>query len=183
MTDELVRLMPEIELIEDSDLRAKTLAVIAEAISLGGWKIEDLSLIPFTLLINPCPFSYLDHVRGVTATSIRIAIALRENYVGEQAFSVDMSTLISIALLHDVGKLLEYERNEKGEFVKSEWGKRERHPDSGANLAQKHGLPKKIVDGIRYHSHEGDGKRDTVEAIIVNHADFLNFEPVKIKYG
>ena len=36
---------------------------------------------------------------------------------------------------------------------------------------------------ILYPKSQLDGIRATLEAIIVNHADFLNFEPLKLKYG
>jgi len=32
---------------------------------------------------------------------------------------------------------------------------------------------------LNWDSKEGDGRRATIEAIIVNHADFVNFEPFK----
>ena len=32
---------------------------------------------------------------------------------------------------------------------------------------------------IAYHSKEGDLGKRTVEAIIIHHADFVNFEPLK----
>jgi len=183
MESTLLELLPEFELIADEELRQSAIDTLVDALNLGGWKPEDLEIIPFTLLIDPCPTSFLDHTRGVVRTSLAIAGALAAAYPDEKAFAFDRDLLIATALLHDVGKLLEYERTAEGVYVKSDWGKRQRHPDSGAELAEKHRLPKVVVDGIRYHSHEGDGKRDTVEAIIINHADFANFEPLKLTYG
>ncbi len=183
MEKTLTDVIPEFALIDDEKLKEGSLATFVEALQLGGWQPEDMAEIPFTLLIEPCPQSLLAHTRGVVRVSLAVAKALMAAYPDEAAFRYDEDALIAMALLHDVGKLLEYERTANGKYVKSEWGKRQRHPDSGAELAEKHGLPQKVVDGIRYHSHEGDGKRDTVEAIIVNHADFINFEPLKLKYG
>jgi hypothetical protein len=54
-----------------------------------------------------------------------------------------------------------------------------RHPVSGAAFAYKFGLPQEVVHIIAAHSKEGDGLRRTVEAIIVNHADFVNFDVLK----
>ena len=83
--------------------------------------------------------------------------------------------LIAGALLHDVGKLMEYElRN--GKVVKSEYGKQFRHPVSGSNLARDCGLPDGVVHIIYAHSHEGNNIKRSPEAIIVHHCDFIDFE-------
>jgi hypothetical protein len=78
-----------------------------------------------------------------------------------------------------VGKLFEYEK-ENGIFKKSAAGQLLRHPISGAAFGYKFGLPQEVLHIIACHSKEGDGARKTVEAIIVNHADFVNFETLKI---
>jgi hypothetical protein len=41
-------------------------------------------------------------------------------------------------------------------------------------------IPQEVLHIIAAHSKEGDGARRTVEAVIVNHADFVNFEALKI---
>jgi hypothetical protein len=77
-----------------------------------------------------------------------------------------------------VGKLFEYTRD-KDVFVKSREGELLRHPVSGAAFAYKYGLPQEILHIIAAHSKEGDGSRRTIEAVIVNHADFVNFDVFK----
>jgi len=183
MKDELLKVLPELKMIADEELRRKSVDTFVEALELGGWSPGDLDRIPFTLLIKPCPASFLKHTRSVTATALGIANLLAGAWPAEKAMEVNRDLLLATALLHDVGKLLEYERDGEGGYRKSANGKLLRHPASGAGLCMKHGLPDAVVHGVMYHSHEGDGIRATLEAIIVHHADFLNFEPLVLKYG
>jgi len=183
MNNDLLAIIPEITDITDESLRQKCIKAFQDALQIAGRTPAELAEMPFTLLISPCSVSFVDHVRRVTRTSLAIADALKDNWQGEDAMEVDRDILLATALLHDVGKVLEYEREANGNWRKSECGKLLRHPVSGAGICMKWGLPDTIVHGVMYHSHEGDGLRATTEAIIVNHADFLNFEPLKLKYG
>jgi putative nucleotidyltransferase with HDIG domain len=176
MRKQLETLMPELQLIRDPQLREKTTLVWVEAMKRSGWKIKDLAEMPFTLLIPYTDVNLIDHTRAVTLCSLRIAEVLAGAYGGRVTIHHDY--LLSGALLHDVGKLFEYKK-EKGKFVKSREGELLRHPISGAAFAFKHGLPQEIIHIIAAHSKEGDGTRRTIEAIIVNHADFVNFDVLK----
>jgi HD superfamily phosphodiesterase len=60
--------------------------------------------------------------------------------------------------------------------VKSEYGKKYRHPISGASLAKELGLPDEVALIIRAHSYEGDKLKRSPEAVIVNHSDFIDFD-------
>lgn len=177
MRKKLLSLMPEFEFIQDADLKEKTIKVWEEAIAAGGWDIADLLDMPFTLLIEKTAVNIITHTRAVTLCSMQIADVLLEEY--NERIRIDKDSLLSGALLHDVGKLFEYERD-NGIFKKSKEGQLLRHPISGAAFAYKFGLPQDVLHIIACHSKEGDGARKTVEAVIVNHADFVNFETLKI---
>jgi putative nucleotidyltransferase with HDIG domain len=177
MKQELFELLPELGEISDSELQEKTIKVWLEAMKGGNWKIEDLHLIPFTLLIENTSVNLIEHTRAVTMCCTEIAAALEEMYEGRVAINKDY--LLAGALLHDVGKLLEYKK-EKDKIVKSKEGELLRHPISGAALAFSLGLPQEVLHVIAAHSKEGDGARRSVEAVIVNHADFLNFDIFKL---
>jgi putative nucleotidyltransferase with HDIG domain len=179
MKERLLKVVPEIDLIKDEALREKVSATFLHALDRGGYCPEDIGAMPFTLLIDPCPVTMREHIRGVTLASIGIADALKKVYAGNAKMRVEPDTLIAGALLHDVGKFLEIERVEDGKFVKSASGRMLRHPLSGAALAFSHGLPEEVLHIIACHAKEGDGVRSTVEAIIVHHADFANFEPLR----
>lgn len=176
MKEELVTLFPEIEQIQDREIRQETLDTLLDAIKLGGWRPADLDVIPFTLLIKDTKVSFRQHTRSVTEMAIACAKILDEQY--KEHFRINFDYLISGALLHDVGKLLEYRRTGNN-FVKSSCGKLLRHPFSGAGLCTKHGLPDEVVHIVAVHAKEGDGGYRSPEAVVVHHADFINFEPLR----
>jgi len=154
----------ELQWIKNSDLRDKVIAVWKKAADMGGW--QNLDEVPFTLLIENSG-KLTDHTKRITNLAKCVYDAREEN--------LNEDYLIAGALLHDVGKLLEYE-NVDGKYVKSEHGKQFRHPVSGALLAKELGLPDEVVFIIYAHSHEGDNLKRSPEAIIVNHCDFIDFE-------
>jgi len=168
-------MFPEIDMIKDADLKEKTTAVIEDAVKIGGWNYDDLDRIPFTMLIEKTPVSFLAHTRAVAEVSIKNAEILNR-YYGDNF--VDMDAVVSGALLHDIGKLLEYKES-NGKFVLSDSAKYLRHPISGAALAYKHGIKESVVHIIAMHSKEGDSSKRTKEGIIIHYADFVNFETLR----
>ena len=173
MKEDILKLLPEIDKIKDEKLKEKVILTWEQGIKEGGWKIKDLEKIPFTLLIKDTKVNLIQHTRAVTNTSYEAAKILIEIY--GNLIELDLDMLLAGAILHDVGKLIEY-KEVKGKFVKSEKGKLLRHPFSGANLAAKCGLPEEVIHVIAVHSKEGDLGGRTVEGIIVYHADYINFE-------
>ena len=95
-----------------------------------------------------------------------------------KALEIDMDTVIAGAILADVGKLLEYEK-EDGEARQSVRGKLLRHPFTGVALAMECGVPDSVCHIIAAHAGEGELVKRTTEAIIVHHADFMSFLPFK----
>lgn len=176
MNEKLLQLFPEIEQIRDGAIRQKTLDTLRDAIELGGWSPEDLDAIPFTLLIKDTKVSFRQHTRAVTQMAMTCAKVMEKNY--QDYYRINTDYLISGAVLHDVGKLLEYRRTETG-FIKSPTGKLLRHPFSGAGLCTKHGLPDEVVHIVAVHAKEGEGGYRSPEAVAVHHADFINFEPLR----
>lgn len=172
----VVELLPEIGLITNRVLRSRVESAWQDAIESGGWTFADLKRIPFTLLIPDCKIDLIHHTRAVTRTAIGIAETLRAQY--GKAIALDMDVLVAGAILHDVGKMLEYAKHGR-KIGKSGFGGLLRHPFSGQALAYKHGLPAEVLHMIAYHSKEGDLGKRTAEAIVVHHADFVNFEPLK----
>jgi len=173
---QLVQNFPEFNLIQNEELRSKAINTWEAAMKLGGWSLDDLEKIPFTLLIPNCPVSFRTHTQAVTKVAIEAAKIMQDHY--DQYYKLNMDLLITGALLHDVGKLLEY-RFENGSYVKSDSGKLLRHPFSGAGLATKYELPDEIVHIIATHAKEGDSGYRSPESVIIHHADFINFEPLR----
>ncbi len=58
MRDEVRKLWPEIDWIQDKDLRENTLQTWVKAFEMSPLTPEDLQEIPFTLLIPNCPVSW-----------------------------------------------------------------------------------------------------------------------------
>jgi putative nucleotidyltransferase with HDIG domain len=176
MSQELLELIPEFNLIVDAALREKCVQTWEEGMRRGGWKTSDLDQMAFTLLIPDCPVNFVEHTRAVTLTCIGVADVFEKVYGDRNPVNRDY--LVAGALLHDVGKLLEYTRSE-GQTVKSELGARLRHPFSGVILAAEHGLPSEVLHMIAAHAKEGDLVRRSTEATILYHADFTSFETLK----
>jgi len=177
MREKLLELVPEFNLIQDADLREKSIKTWEVAMQEGGWSPDDLAKIPFTLLINPCPASYIEHIRAVTLTAVRTAEIFADIY-GERV-PVNMDYLIAGGLLHDIGKLVEYENREDGMTVTTYGGKLLRHPFSGMELAARCGVPVEVQHIIAAHAGEGDKMDRTTEATLINHADFMSFHSIQ----
>jgi putative nucleotidyltransferase with HDIG domain len=173
MKSEIRELIPEINQINDEDLKKKVISVWEEAINQGGWKVEDLHTIPFTLLIPDCKTNLIEHTRAVTNIGLVIAKILLMFY--KEQVKINLDLLLAGGILHDVGKLLEYAKDQK-KIVKSKTGKLLRHPFSGASLAYKHGLPDEVIHMIATHAKEGDEGYRSIEAMIIHYSDFINFE-------
>lgn len=154
--------------IENEALRDRVAECWTLAMERGGW--DTLEDIPFTLLL-PDAGEFTGHVNRVAAMAVAVA--------GERD-DIDMDVLIAGALLHDVGKLLEYERVDS-QVQKSSMGHIIRHPVSGAALATEVGLPSEVVSIIATHSKEGEFVERIPEAIVVHHCDFIDFHIAKGK--
>jgi len=168
--EQLAELFPELQEIGDLPLREGVLQTWKLALERGGWEASDLQEIPFTLLI-PTQKSLLEHTRRVTQMALAAA---------RERDDVNLDYVVAGGLLHDVGKLLEYER-QGGEVKKSRYGELVRHPVSGYALALEAGLPLEVAHIILAHSAEGEKVKRTPEAIIIHHCDFIDFEIAKGK--
>ena len=183
MEAKIREMLPEIGWIKSPEIQKVVIDCYIDALKTGGWDPEDMAKIPFTLLIPDCPFSYKDHVQGVT----RMAYAAMNEFNGIYApidakYTMDNDVLVAGALLHDVGKLIEYEKV-NGETVKSQIGKDLRHPFSGTGMAMRNNCPSQIAHCIAVHAKEGDGTLRSPEAVLINKADFMMFEGVKAFLG
>ena len=65
LRDEVLRIWPELEWIDDADLRERTTRCWERAFELSPLQPADLERIPFTLLVPDCPVSFMAHKRAV----------------------------------------------------------------------------------------------------------------------
>ena len=172
------KLWPELEWIQDENLRAQTTQTWQLALGKSVLSMEDLHTIPFTLLCGPnLKVTFMDHKRAVVHIAREAGLKMNEFFKDE--LPVNMNVLISGAILCDVGKLLEYELDENGKAVQGMYGKYLRHPFSGVSLAEQCNVPAEVCHIIAAHAHEGDLVKRSTEAYIVHHADFMTFLPFK----
>lgn len=176
MKNEVLKIWPEINWINDEELRSKVLDCWVYAIENSVLTVDDLETIPFSLLIKDCKVSFMNHKRTAVQLSVEIANIMKKNFGDE--IDINMDLLIAGAILIDVGKLVEYDKKD-GKLTTSKAGKLLRHPFSGVAIADRFNLPPEVQHIIAYHAKEGDLAKRNVEAIIVHHADFVSFEPFK----
>ena len=176
MSKKLLELIPEFNLIEDTDLRERCIKVWEEGMRRGGWKVEDLTEMAQTLLLKDALTNFVEHTRVVTLTCVAVADIFEKLYGDRNALNRDL--LIAGALLHDVGKMLEYKLVD-GKTLRSEFGEKLRHPFSGVVLAAEQGLPDEVLHMIAAHAKEGDLVQRSREATVLHHADFTSFETFK----
>jgi putative nucleotidyltransferase with HDIG domain len=171
------QLWPEIDWIENLELREQVTQVWTKALERSALQPKHLQQIPFTLLVPDCPVTFMEHKRCVVHIAHASALAMRE-FMG-RALPVDLDTVIAGAILADVGKLLEYELGPEGKSRQSERGEALRHPFTGVALALECGVSDAVCHIIAAHAGEGDLVQRTTEAFIVHHADFMAFLPFK----
>ena len=161
MSNIVLDFFPEIDEIQDKELRQKVIDCWEEAIEFRNWKKEELMQIPFTLLAEGVQIQFIEHVRTCCRMGIACDKVLTEAY-GDRKTPVNRDYLIAGSLLADVGKLFEFDKNPDGTIFKSDYGKHIRHPFSGVGLAFKHGLPSEVMHVIATHSKEGAGEKRLV---------------------
>jgi putative nucleotidyltransferase with HDIG domain len=178
MKQEVLALWPELNWIQDSDLKEKTAKTWEIALERSVLTPDDLKRIPFTLLCGPdLKVTFMDHKRSVVHIAKQAGETVNAMYHGE--LPVDMDVLISGAILADVGKLLEYVLDDNGKAVQGDYGKYLRHPFSGVSIAEECGIPAEVCHIIATHAGEGNMVKRTTEAYLVHHADFMTFLPFK----
>ena len=175
--EELLKIIPEFHLIENTKLRERTVAVWEEAMAYRNWTVEELLNIPFTLLAENVKINFLEHVRTVCRMCVACDQVLTEAY-GDRKTRINRDYLVAGAMLADVGKLFEYDKKD-GKVFKSRHGEYLRHPFTGVGLCYKHNIPEEVMHIVAVHSKEGDHVKRSPEAILFHHADFIDFDLIK----
>ena len=181
VTGEIQQLFPDLASIGDADLRDRVAAVWDEAITTGcggkGWSVAELRAIPFTLLAGDIDLTFIEHLNSCVKQCLAIEKVLNEVF-GDRV-PINHDHLIAGALLADVGKPLEFDKDVQGRVIKGPFGEMLRHPFSGVALCYKHGIPPEVMHIVATHSHEGEKVQRSIESIIFHHADFVDFDIAK----
>ncbi len=180
--NKIAQLFPSLKKIKNRSLREKVAAVWSEAITTGcggkGWTFNELRAVKFTLLAGEIDMRFVEHLNSCARQCIAIAEVLKKSF--RCSIPIQRDYLIAGALLADVGKPLEFDKDESGNVVQGKFGQQVRHPFSGVALAYKHGIPGEVMHIIATHSHEGDKMERSIESIIFHHADFVDFDIAKL---
>ena len=176
------QLFPSLLTIKNRSLREKVAAVWSEAITTGcggkGWTFAELRAVKFTLLAGDIDMRFVEHLNSCVRQCIAIADVLKRSF--RCNIPIQRDYLIAGALLADVGKPLEFDKDASGNVIQGKFGQQVRHPFSGVALAYKHGIPGEVMHIIATHSHEGDKMERSIESIIFHHADFVDFDIAKL---
>src|SRR6266480_1970114 len=163
--NKIAQLFPSIRKIKNKSLREKVAAVWSEAITTGcggkGWTFDELRAVKFTLLAGDIDMRFVEHLNSCALQCIAIADVLENSFRCD--IPIQRDYLIASALLADVGKPLEFDKDVSGKVIQGPFGQQVRHPFSGVALAYKHGIPGEVMHIIATHSHEGDKVERSIE--------------------
>ncbi len=180
-TNDIAQLFPDIKAIADASLRDNVAAVWDESITTGcggkGWTFDELRAIKFTLLAGDIDMRFVEHLNSCVKQCMAIADVLGSVF-GDRV-PINRDYLIAGALLADVGKMMEFDKDADGNVIKGSFGEALRHPFSGVALCYKHEIPAEVMHIVATHSHEGDKVQRSIESIIFHHADFVDFDIAK----
>jgi HD superfamily phosphodiesterase len=161
---ELDELLPELDLIEDPDLRAGVREAWLSAIE--ETEIESLETLPWfppvQRKLDLPNETLLSHVRDVTGC----AVALAETLSGRRGAEINMDTLVAGALVHDVSKLYEFDGTDATPV-----GTLLGHPYYGVHVVARAGLSVEIAHIVISHTRRTNVEPATIEAEIVRRAD------------
>ena len=164
--------LPEIDDIEDQDLRTK--AVEAWAYALAGSSFARIRDIPGEG--NPGQLSLrrgtqATHLRGVASLALRIVDEFQSTF---PEIEVDRDLVLTGALCHDVGKPYEFDPENLARWDADPSASGQpalRHSVYGAHVCLLVGLPEEIAYIALGHSREGQHIGLSTECIIVRYAD------------
>ncbi len=169
-----------LERIGNKDLRGKVVKTWVLGCERGGWtSVDELKNMPFTLLTKTHGVNFIQHTIAVTEGACGLAKAQEAAYGGKLPYKIDYDRLLAGGLLHDVGKLVETEKDGAGGYRKSRAGACLRHPISGTALAVEAGIrDEAVLNTIACHAKEGEGAPKCLETVLIHQADFATFDPL-----
>lgn len=169
------KMFPELQWIEDGGLRRKCGETLMDSFERGGWTPKMMEKLPVSVTRVQC--SELNSGAGHVRAVVRIAASIYDILEGAYGKNTGLrDTVIAGALLHDLGKPMEFTLMEDGKPAYAPDAKIMRHPLSGAILAAEHGLDTELIHIIATHSFEGNGAYKTLAAKIVCAADNIAFD-------
>ncbi len=185
--EDMYALLPELKMVKNDALRETCADVWMDALDAGGWFDKPgWGNFPFSAVMRgDCPENLLTHTGAVTLASAAVydALAPVRGRVGD----CDRDLIVAGALLHDVGKLIEYDFDADGRPCQGRTAKKFRHPVWSFYFAQKRGMAEDLVHLVLTHSMyvspEGPNAYCTPESWIVKVIDDMCFKYVEMFCG
>lgn len=165
--------LPEVEEIQDTQLREKVLEAWALALSQSSFdaisEIEPSGNPGVNTLRRG---EQTHHIRGVTRIAMRMADELTTLLPD---LRVNRDLLIAGALCHDIGKPWEFDPDNRRRWETTPRAAglpSIRHPAYGVHICLTAGLPEEVAHCAAAHSGEGELLVRSLENTIIHHADY-----------
>jgi putative nucleotidyltransferase with HDIG domain len=170
--DYVIEIFPQFNSIKDLSLKEKAVEAWLSALNESDWdKIEDMPWIPGVAEF----ITNVDHCRGTA----NLAMALSKALVEQEGVELNVDYIITGAVLHDVGKLLEYSSH----GGKTEIGRFLVHSQLGANICMKVDLPAEVTNIVQYHNTPGEIPVRTHELEIIRAMDGCHADSMLRKHA
>ena len=120
----------------------------------------------------------MDHVSLISHvnSSVECALALARIIHKYHGCRFDEQRIITLGLLHDVDKVVQYVYDDAGQLVVSELGRKTQHGFLTAMLAREAGFDVDMQHLIITHTHDQNMKPLFREGILFNYADLCDWE-------
>ena len=173
--------LPELNLIQNTELRNKVIDAWSKSLNDSDFtsisELQGSGAIDWKVLKNG---SQVDHLRGVARIAYAIAKEFKSIY---SDIPINFDTLLSGALLHDVGKPLNYNKDNIDKWKETpylEGNPPARHSVYGYHICLSVGLPMAIAHVVGAHSKEGSFIQRSLEGTIVYYADNEYWDILKV---
>lgn len=173
---ELTELLPELALVGSPTLRSAITEVWSAAWRDSDW--DSLADVPKAAGVLAPNRKLVAHTRSVA----RLALAAATTIAEVHGIGFDQDELVTIALLHDVSKVIEA-TGPPDDPKPSDAGRLFQHATFGAHLMWNAGLPDAIVHGVIAHTIQSKTVPATWEAIVVHYVDYLDSDALLLAAG
>ena len=169
--DGVVKTLPMVNEIQNEELRQKVIDAWAFSLQINGFtKIEEMpgSGMPEASELGDQSM----HIRAVGYNAVSLYENLEKAY--QMDLGLDKDMLRACALLHDVGKPYEYNKENRQRWAenhKTTGAPNARHPAYGTYIAITAELPEEVVHVCACHSPEGRFVTRSAYATLVHYAD------------
>jgi len=175
-------LFPECLTISDETLRENCYLAFGDAVESGGWDEESMMRAPCAVHgFKGTPVTGIMHIQDAVRLTTIICDDLLEHY--GQYVPCNRDYVIAGAVLHDIGKFIEYRVTDDGQPYDSDVANYLRHPLAGAIIAARNGIPPAVVHIIATHSFEGKESYRSVESTIVKSVETIPQKFIGFVFG